>query len=165
MDIRIRAAHPTEYAEIGELTARAYLHDDLLRFPASDWYLGELRDVAKRATAADVLVATDGGHLLGTATFVPAPGPLADLARPGESEIRMLAVSPAARGRGVGQALVQACVDRAGAVGHGVVLSTQPGMRSAHRLYERLGFVRVPERDWQPIAGDDFTLLTYQLTH
>ncbi|MFG7942814.1 hypothetical protein Q8723_13155, partial [Streptomyces cacaoi] len=23
-------------------------------------------------------------------------------------------------------------------------------MHAAHRLYERLGFVRTPERDWQP---------------
>ena len=26
-------------------------------------------------------------------------------------------------------------------------------MYAAHRLYERLGFVRAPELDWQPVAG------------
>jgi hypothetical protein len=32
-------------------------------------------------------------------------------------------------------------------------------MRTAHRLYLRLGFTRVPERDWDPIPG--LTLLVY----
>ncbi|MGC0329608.1 ribosomal protein S18 acetylase RimI-like enzyme [Streptomyces sp. SAI-170] len=166
MDIVIREAQPTEYDEIGEITAQAYLQDDLLTFGESDWYLGELKNVAKRATAAEVLAATDGDRLLGTVTFVPAPGPMADLAGPGEAEIRMLAVAHAARGRGVGEALVGACLDRARATPGctAIVLSTQPAMRAAHRIYERLGFVRAPHRDWQPIPGSDFTLLTYELT-
>ena len=28
-------------------------------------------------------------------------------------------------------------------------------MTTAHRIYERLGFVRLPTRDWSPIAGVD----------
>lgn len=130
----------------------------------SDWYLAELRNVAKRAAAADVLVATQDGRLLGGVTFVPSGGPMADLARPGEAEIRMLGVARAARGRGAGTALVQACIDRASAAGNGIALSTQPVMHAAHRIYERLGFRRAPDRDWKPIEGDDFTLLIYELT-
>lgn len=166
MDMEIRAADPTEYATIGEITAQAYLLDGLLTFGESDWYLGELRDVAKRASAADVLVATQGGQLLGTVTYVPSGGPMANLARPKEAEIRMLAVAHAARGKGAGEALVRACVNRARAADDctGIVLSTQPIMHAAHRIYERLGFVRAPARDWQPIEGDDFTLVTYELT-
>jgi ribosomal protein S18 acetylase RimI-like enzyme len=79
----------------------------------------------------------------------------------------MLAVAHAARGRGVGEALVRACAERARAVEGRVrvVLSTQRTMRTAHRLYERLGFVRTPERDWNPLPElDDITLLTYALT-
>jgi ribosomal protein S18 acetylase RimI-like enzyme len=166
MDIAIRAAKPTEYEALGEITAQAYLQDDLLAFGESDWYLGELRDVAKRASAADVLVATQNGQLLGTVTYVPSGGPMANLARPGEAEIRMLAVARPARGRGAGEALVRACINRArGADGcTGIILSTQRTMHAAHRIYERLGFVRSPERDWNPIPGDEFTLLTYELT-
>ncbi|MFF4399271.1 GNAT family N-acetyltransferase [Streptomyces sp. NPDC001480] len=167
MDIQIREVEPDEYAALGELTARAYLDDGLLDFGESDWYLGELRDVAKRAAAADVLVAVADGNVLGGVTFVPSGGPMADIAGPGEAEIRMLAVARAARGRGAGEALVRACVDRARAA-EGcvrVVLSTQRTMRAAHRIYERLGFVRSPGRDWNPIPDlDDITLLTYELT-
>ncbi|MCX5248840.1 GNAT family N-acetyltransferase [Streptomyces sp. NBC_00201] len=165
MDIVIRQAEPEEYETIGEITAQAYLQDGLLTFGESDWYLGELRDVAKRAAAAEVLVADLGGRPVGGVTYVPSGGAMADLAGPGEAEIRMLAVDRAARGRGAGEALVRACVDQARAAEcTGIVLCTQPLMHAAHRIYERAGFVRTPGRDWNPIPGHDFTLLTYELT-
>ncbi|MEV6837847.1 GNAT family N-acetyltransferase [Streptomyces sp. NPDC051133] len=167
MDIVIRRATADDYAPLGEITAQAYLQDGLLDFGESDAYLGELRAVAERAEAAEVLVAVHDGGLLGGVTFVPSGGPMADIAGPGEAEIRMLAVGRAARGQGAGEALVRACVDRARATEgcRAVVLSTQRTMRSAHRIYERLGFVRTPERDWNPLPHlDDITLLTYQLT-
>jgi hypothetical protein len=54
------------------------------------------------------------------------------------------------------------CVERARDLGlSGLALSTQPSMRAAHRIYERMGFVRVPERDWSPAPG--ITLLAYRL--
>jgi GNAT superfamily N-acetyltransferase len=167
MDVTIRQVEPGEYEALGEITAQAYLQDGLLDFGESDAYLGELRNVAKRAAAAEVLVAVEKGRLLGGVTFVPSGGPMADIARSGEAEIRMLAVARDARGRGVGEALVRACVDRARATEGCVriVLSTQRTMHSAHRIYERAGFVRTPERDWNPVpALDDITLLTYELT-
>jgi hypothetical protein len=34
-------------------------------------------------------------------------------------------------------------------------------MHTAHRLYERLGFSRLPERDWTPVPG--ITLRCYSL--
>ena len=78
----------------------------------------------------------------------------------------MLAVSAAARGRGAGEALVRACVDRARALGRTrMVLSTQRSMHAAHRVYERLGFTRNPARDWNPLPEvDDILLLVYELT-
>jgi GNAT superfamily N-acetyltransferase len=167
MDITIRQVAADEYATLGEITAQAYLGEGLLDFGESDEYLGELRDVAKRAAAAEVLVAVADGRVLGGVTFVPAGGPMADIARAGEAEIRMLAVAPEMRGRGIGEALVRTCVERARAVEGCVrlVLSTQRTMRTAHRIYERLGFTRTPERDWNPVPHlDDIMLLTYELT-
>ncbi|MFF1377251.1 GNAT family N-acetyltransferase [Streptomyces sp. NPDC058308] len=167
MDITIRRARPEEYGALGDLTARAYLEDGHLDFGAEDRYLPVLRDVAGRAAHAEILVAaaddTTAGGLLGGVTFVPSCGPVADIAREGESEIRMLAVSPGARGRGVGELLVRACVQRSRDAGRDrLVLSSSPSMRTAHRLYERLGFARTPERDWSPVPG--LPLLTYALT-
>ncbi|MPY61678.1 GNAT family N-acetyltransferase [Streptomyces spongiae] len=167
MDITIRQAKPDEFEVVGEITVRAYLDDGVLDYGESDPYLPELRDVAKRAAAAEVLVAVEDGRVLGGVTFVPTGGPMADIARPGEAEIRTLAVAGEARGRGVGEALARACVERARATPGCVriVLSSQRSMHAAHRIYERLGFTRTPGRDWNPIPHlDDITLLTYELT-
>lgn len=103
MDLVIRPADPAEYTALGEITAQAYLQDGLLDFGESDAYLGELRDVARRAADALILVAVRGDVLLGGVTFVPAGGPMADIAGPGEAEIRMLAVARAGRGQGAGR--------------------------------------------------------------
>ncbi len=158
----IRAVRPEDHERLGDLTAAAYLDDGLLDFGVDDPYLEVLRDVGRRAAHTDVLVAVDPDGVLGGVAFVGGPGPFADVAREGEAEFRTLAVAPAGRGRGVGTALVRECLDRARALGrHRVVLSTQPTMHAAHRVYERFGFTRAPERDWSPIGT--LHLLVYEL--
>lgn len=161
--LTIREARPEEFERLGDLTAAAYLDDGLLDFGAEDPYLDVLRDVRHRAQHAEVLVAVDdGGAVLGGVAFVGGPGPFANIAGDSEAEFRTLAVAPTGRGRGVGAALVRECIDRSRSLGRErVVLSTQPMMHAAHRLYERFGFVRVPERDWSPIPGT--ALLVYAL--
>ncbi|MFE7412222.1 GNAT family N-acetyltransferase [Streptomyces laurentii] len=166
MDFMIRPVRPDDHERLGELTVRAYLDDGFLTFGEDDDYADLLRDVARRAAEAEVLVAVDeAGTVLGGVTFTTGDGKWADIAGPDEAEFRMLAVGREARGRGVGEALVQACVERARAVPGcaRIVLSTQPTMAGAHRIYARVGFVRAPERDWQPLPGVDFTLLAYAL--
>ena len=123
-----------------------------------------LRDAAGRAEKAELMVAVDaGGRLLGTVTYAPADSPYAETAKgPDEAGFRMLVVDPAARGQGVGEALVGWCAERARASGARVLrLSTQPAMVAAERLYRRLGFVRTPELDWTP--EPDVDLVTYAL--
>ena len=164
MDVTIRAARDAEYEAVGELTARAYLDDELLTYGERDPYLDTLRDVRQRAAHSGVLVAVEPGseEVLGTVTFVGDGGAYADIAEPGEAEFRMLAVHRAGRGRGVGEALVRECLARARAQGRErLVLSSAPTMTTAHRLYHRLGFRRTPERDWEPLPG--LSLWTFAL--
>ncbi|HEX7994518.1 MAG TPA: GNAT family N-acetyltransferase, partial [Streptosporangiaceae bacterium] len=99
-------------------------------------------------------------------TFVLSGTPYAELSGPGEAEFRMLAVDPAAQGRGAGAALVDACLARAAELGcSAVVICVRSGMAaSAHRLYQRLGFVRIPEKDWSPLPGVDLLGLRLDLT-
>jgi ribosomal protein S18 acetylase RimI-like enzyme len=75
----------------------------------------------------------------------------------------LLAVDPGARGHGVGDALMQAGIQRARATGAGALtLHTTPMMAAAMRLYTRLGFVHVPELDFEPAPG--LTVRGFRLT-
>lgn len=154
MPVVIREARPEEHAALGELVVAAYR--SLLEFVEPD-YEPELRDVARRAREAVVLVAVDdaGGTLLGCVTYVPGPeSPWAEFLEPGEAAIRMLAVEATARGRGVGTALTVACIARARVDGRAAVfLHSLAYMRAAQAIYTRLGFIRRPERDWEPVPG------------
>jgi ribosomal protein S18 acetylase RimI-like enzyme len=162
MDITIGPARPEELEAVGELTAAAYL-DDGLR--PSEEYLRKLRDARHRADHAELLAATAAdGTLLGSVTFAPPGSPYRELAGPDEGEFRMLAVASSARRRGVAEALVRTCLDRARGLGmRRVVISSNRNMAAAHRLYARLGFVRAPERDWEPIPGVWLWALTVEL--
>ena len=161
-EFSIRPATPADHDTIGRLCVAAYVDAGFV--PAGSDYAPVLADAATRAREATLLAAVDGaGAIIGTVTFCRPGSTFAELPAPGEAEFRMLAVSAEARGRGVGEALVRECLDRARTHGDdAIVLSTQPEMRAAHRIYERLGFVRVPERDWYPVP--DVRLLCYRLT-
>ena len=157
MSTTIRRAGPDDVDRVGELTAHAYLADDLLSH--DDDYLHELRDAASRVDAATVLVAADeDGAIVGTITLAVAGSPYAEIAEADEVELRMLAVDPAARGRGVGEALLRHALAHARAAGSPVILSTMPAMHTAQRMYDRLGLHRLPGRDW-PVA--DQVMLVY----
>jgi ribosomal protein S18 acetylase RimI-like enzyme len=159
--LEIRSARESELDAIGALTVAAYAADG--RITSDHPYAAHLADAVTRFRDAVLLVAAGpDGPLLGTATIVPAGSSLVELCRLGEMELRMLAVSPEARGRGVGERLARACVEVARERGcERVILSSGTWMTTAHRLYERLGFVRVPQRDWSP--RDDVRLLAYEL--
>jgi ribosomal protein S18 acetylase RimI-like enzyme len=158
--MRVREAFPDEYGELGELCVRAYRAVGSV----TDSYAARLRDVGGRAQTARVLAAVeDGVPPLGCVTLILDGGPWRELAGDDEGEFRMLAVDPAAQGRGAGAALVRACIDETRAAGRArLVLSSATDMTGAHRLYERLGFARAPARDWRP--APHVQLLAYELS-
>lgn len=160
--IVIRDATPDDYLAVGELTIQAYEEGGHL--DGSQEYRAALADVAGRAAAGEVLVAVEGYTVLGAVLFVRAGSAYAELAGPGEAEFRMLAVSPKAQRRGIGERLVRACLDRARAGGaERVVISARDFVQAPLRLYARMGFVRVPERDWSPAPGVSLVALRYDL--
>ena len=155
----VEPATPEDYPRIAELTVDAYVGDGL----APEDYVPTLADVAARARLAELLVARDeDGRIVGSVALVLS-GEFGEItASDHEAAFRMLSVDRRARGEGVGELLVRGCVERARAAGKTrMVLSTDVRMTAAHRLYERLGFTRLPERDWSPIPG--VQLLAYAL--
>jgi ribosomal protein S18 acetylase RimI-like enzyme len=160
MAIEYRLARPDEYADAADVLIAAYVADGLI--PSGTGYERHLADVAGRAADSEVVVAAEDGVVLGTVTFCPNGSGSAEISSPGEGEFRMLGVAPGARGRGIGAGLTAYCIERSRALGYtAVMLSTAPRMRAAHRLYEGLGFVRVPDLDWSP--NDQVDLLAYRL--
>ncbi|GAE35522.1 GNAT family N-acetyltransferase [Halalkalibacter akibai] len=67
------------------------------------------------------------------------------------SEIRLLAVKPEARGKGVARALIDECIARTKAKKLDAIgLHTADFMESAITLYNRMGFERLPQYDFEP---------------
>lgn len=119
-------------------------------------YATTLRAAADRAAKAELWVAASADGLLGTVTYCPVGSVYREIALDDEGEFRMLGVVGRARGLGVGTALVERCLDRARSEGHRrMVMCSATYMTGAHRIYERLGFTRLPDRDWAPIPGVD----------
>jgi len=120
-------------------------------------YYGLLRDVAMRAhnPANSVFTAvSDSGELLGTVNF------FADMSQYGSERagslisnaagIRYLAVKPERRGGGIGRSLTAYCIGRARELGKSaVILHTTRAMPTAWAMYERMGFQRCAEIDFQ----------------
>lgn len=157
--LTIRAVRQHEWGTAGAVVAQAYA---TLGDPADPGYERKLRDVAGRGAASEVLVALSGDDVVGCVTFVAGDEPLSQLDDPEAATFRMLGVASGARGRGVGEALVRACIERAQGAGYRRVgVHTRTSMTGAQRLYERLGFRRAPDHDFSPAPGVD--LLGYVL--
>ena len=149
---RIRDARAGDRDAIREVTLAAY-GEYATQMPAL-WQryraniLATLADIAP----AEQIVVEQAGGVVGAVLLYPAgaalPGAEGGRARMPWPQVRLLAVAPPHRGRGVGAVLMQECVRRARAAGApALALHTTELMRAAVRLYARLGFVRAPELD------------------
>lgn len=114
-------------------------------------YREDMADVRERAERGAVaLVAERDGRIIGTVSYFP-PG--TDKSGEGWPDafagIRLLAVLPAERRHGLGRSLTEECIRRAREAGAPAVgLHTTELMWIARDMYERMGFVRVPEYDF-----------------
>ncbi|WP_025273804.1 GNAT family N-acetyltransferase [Haloglycomyces albus] len=161
MSLTIRPIEPSEWETLGEITVASYLASGFLT--ANSGYADYLRDVGARAESGTVLVALDSTEIVGGISVVPPGSKKAEVALPGEAEIRALAVAPTAGKSGVGTRLAERAVttafDELGATA--IALCSKDTMHAAHHIYRKIGFNRAPHRDWAPLP--DIRLLTFTL--
>jgi ribosomal protein S18 acetylase RimI-like enzyme len=90
------------------------------------------------------------------------PGTSGEDCPPDVAVIRLLAVRPEMRGSGLGRVLAEECMRRARAAGaRAVGLHTTMMMATAKAMYERMGFVPVPEHDFSP--APDLLVMGFRL--
>lgn len=160
MNFSIRDVRNGDYRKLGELMVEVY--SSLDGFPSQSEqpdYYRMLMDVGRMAEKPGVRVLVAEGHggiLLGGIVY------FSDMASYGSggsatseksaAGIRLLAVSPKARGAGLGKALTLACLDLAREQGRAqMILHTTGAMRVAWGMYERLGFRRSPNLDFTQV--------------
>jgi GNAT superfamily N-acetyltransferase len=106
--------------------------------------------IAARWDEGPVWVAQHHDIVIGTVAVVPRAKML---------YVRSMAVTPAARGHGIGDLLLDAVERYAVTHGHtSLLLSTTPFLSRAIRLYERLGFVRSDEGPHELYGTPLFTM-------
>ncbi len=163
--IVVRDALAHERGIIHDLTMQAYSeYADRMRPGA--WQA--LRDVLEATLTSDIpaerIVAVHGDRIVGS-VMLYAPGAQSygqALAGAGAPEIRLLAVAPDARRHGIGERLTDECIRRARARGaQEIGLHSSESLEAAIRMYERLGFERVPEQDFR--VADSELVMGYRL--
>src|SRR4051794_7412973 len=133
--VLIRPAEASEVPEVARVWREGGLEAHTDRVP--DALMAERTEAYFTRTAEDLVDATlvavdDDGGLLGVVLIH-------------DDELFQLAVAPAARGRGVGQALVSAAEERIGAEYDRAELAVVAANTPARRLYERCGWTDLGE--------------------
>jgi ribosomal protein S18 acetylase RimI-like enzyme len=158
MASRIRDARADDRDAVEAVTLAAYQQYAAVMPALWEGYRQNIVSTLAAAPPDVQIVAENSGRIVGsvllyrTGTVIARPG--GDSLTLASPEVRLLAVAPAARGKGVGDALMRECVARSRASGaESLTLHTTDMMQAAVRLYERMGFVRAPEIDFQPAPG------------
>lgn len=106
---------------------------------------------------------TESNVVLGAVIYLDPNNEIRSDAKGSEAEFRMLAVDKSSRNKGIAQNLIKKCIDLAkqdSAVR--LVISTQKiSMMDAQKLYQKMGFIRVANRDRISTRGIEY--LVYEL--
>jgi GNAT superfamily N-acetyltransferase len=133
--------------------------------PPAVWkiYVEDIMDVRGRLDESQLIVAELDGHLAGTVTlYLDASRSSQEGLPRGWAGIRLLAVHPVYRSRGIGRVLMEECIRRCRDQGIASIgLHTTEMMDVARRMYEKMGFVRIPEFDVYP--GPGVFVMAYRL--
>lgn len=165
--VKIRKALGNEVEMIREQRVKAY-EEHAQNIPEGHWdaLRKSISSDADEQMGVELLVAELDGEVVGSVALFPSKSDaykgLADMLD--YPEIRMLAVTPQSRCKGVAKALIKECILRTKVSGSKYIgLHTADFMKTAMRLYERMGFIRMPQFDFQP-ADDGIIVKAYRLS-
>ena len=150
----VRDAVPADYPAIREVLIAAYRqYADLISLDIFSPYLADVLDLDKHARHGRLFVVEVDGWICGFGAFYPDTT-VQDVGFPaGWAGGRALAVHPAARGHGVARTLIATCERLAREAGAPVfAFHTASFMTGAIALYDRLGYRRAPEFDFDMAA-------------
>ena len=150
----VRDAVPADYPAIRGVVIAAYRqYADLIARDIFSPYLADVLDLERHASHGRLLVVEADDQVRGFAAFYPDASVQGFGWPPGWASGRALAVHPAARGLGVARVLLASCERLAQDSGAPVfAFHTASFMTSAIALYERLGYRRAPEFDFDMAA-------------
>jgi ribosomal protein S18 acetylase RimI-like enzyme len=115
-----------------------------------------------KTAAMDLLVAECAGAVVGVIALLAPGAPSRAVALNDEAELARFVVSSTARRQGIGRALANRCTELTQSAGWPAIsLWSRPYQQAGHRLYESLGYRRLPERD--SIDGTGFGRLVFRL--
>lgn len=170
-NILIREAVAAEFNAIGRLMTNVYAQ--LEGFPKEseqpDYYtmLANVGLLTEKPSVS-ILVAIDREDIVagavvyfGDMAFYGSGGKAT--AEKNAAGFRLLAVTPAARGKGIGKKLTMSCIERARAAGHEqLIIHSTKFMETAWSMYLAMGFKRSEELDFQqgllPVYGFRYRL-------
>jgi len=150
----VRDAVPADHPAIRAVVAAAYgQYAGLIPPVVFSNYQADLLDLERHASHGRLLVVDVDERVWGFGAFYPDASVQGLGWPPGWASGRALAVHPAARGYGVARALMAAGERLAQDGGAPVIaLHTASFMTTARALYERLGYRRAPEFDFDMAA-------------
>lgn len=130
-----------------------------------DWpgFRAKISAMSTLVSVGEVVVASCGANIVGAVAYIGPHKPKSDFFPVDWAIMRMLVVSPDARGQGIGRSLAQACIERAQR-DHAQVLGlhTSPIMSVAMPMYLRMGFTH--ERDAPAIHGVPYGIYAKRLS-
>jgi GNAT superfamily N-acetyltransferase len=156
MSLFIRPAAESDLDDVARITVDAYTAGPGAGTPT---YINTLRDAQSRFDEALLYVAELDGVIVGSVTLARDGTKHAEIARPGELEVRYLSVEPSAWGQGIAKALMGRAREIAQQDHRVLVLDAITHNTKVHTMYTNMGFVRIPARDFSPVPNVD--LMSY----
>jgi len=161
MSVRIRDYLQSDQPAVDQVVRDAWIELAAV-MPGWNELAPRLGGLTANAHQSDIVVAELDGNLVGAAGYVGPHQPKPDFFDPAWPIIRLMSVAPAARGRGVGRALLDECIARARRDRTAcIALHTTPTMEAAQHLYRGAGFA--VRRHLPDMFGVPYVLMTKAL--